>query len=547
MKETLSKSDKEIPLICSICHKKELNLRKNFARFNTIFKDNLKNNDLSDLIKKCNCNKINRINSSLNNEIYAHKYCILIKIIFNFEIKCEKCNTLYNIKINKKVDYNKKLYLFGAFIIIYVIHLFIYLFCFFLLFINVILKESITKDYKHLPFFFAIILLIINSFFLYFSITKNIEKKNKIYKYTININDLININDNNCCINAENEFYKLLLEFYQWFYNQSMKNIIIKINKRFINNKFHNDSLNSVQKCINENNIEKIEIKKSIDKNEKQNKNSSISISSKEKGKIINNNKNDLSQNNLINIESKNLIQNENDIYSIKSNTIKEEINIIKQETVLKKNLTNNLSSNPINDIEKKNSKDFINININPRTSKNININIHFSSDKNSIFEYSSSKDVINLQSNKKINKIGKTAFIPKKLTMTNIMSENNAFQRKRRALKSIKIKQNNMYLVGSGLSGNIVEDEEVDFSEFDNIGSKISKASKEKNYFFGKNDLDLKNFRNKKSYKDIDLNISNSDEKPNEEVIGNNQGPRESIKNKGSNKHVHFNAQGNT
>ena len=547
MKETLSKNNKEIPLICSICHKKELNLRKNFTRFNTIFKDNFKNNDLSDLIKKCNCNQIKRINSSHNNEIYAHKYCILIKIIFNFEIKCEKCNTLYNIKIDKKVDSNKKLYLFGTFIIIYVIHLFIYLFCFFLLFINVILKEYISKDYKHLPFFFAIILLIINSFFLYFSINKNIEKKNNIYKYTINIIDSININDNNCYINAENEFYKLLLEFYQWFYNQSMKNILIKINKRFINNKFHNDSLNSVQKCINENNIEKIEIKKSIDKNEKQNKNSSISNSSKEKDKIINNNKNDLSQNNLINIESKNIIQKENDIYSFKSNTIKEEINIIKQETILKKNSANNLTSNPINDLEKKNSKDFINININPRTSKNININIHFSSDKNSIFEYSSCKDVINLHSNKKVNKIGKTAFIPKKLTMTNIMSENNGFKRKRRALKSIKIKQNNMYLVGSELSGNIVEDEEVDFSEFDKIGSKISKTSKDKNYFFGKNDLDLRNFRNQKSYKDIDLNISNSDEKPNEEVIGNNQGPRESIKNKISNKHVHFNAQGNT
>lgn len=536
MKETLTKNNKEIPLICSICHKKELNLRKNYTRFNTIFKDNFKNNNLSDLIKKCNCNQIKRINSSHNNEIYAHKYCILIKIIFNFEIKCEKCNTLYNIKIDKKVDSNKKLYLFGTFIIIYVIHIFIYLFCFFLLFINVILKEYITKDYKHLPFFFAIILLIINSFFLYFSINKNIEKKNNIYKYTINIIDSININDNNCYINDENEFYKLLLEFYQWIYNQSMKNILIKINKRFINNKFHDDSVNSIQKCINENNIEKIEIKKSIDKNENQNKNSSISISSKEKDKIINNNKNE-----------KNIIQKENDIYSFKSNTIKEEINIIKQETILKKNSANNLLSNPINDLEKKNSKDFINININPRTSKNININIHFSSDKNSIFEYSSSKDVINLQSNKKVNKIGKTAFIPKKLTMTNIMSENNAFKRKRRALKSIKIKQNNMYLVGSELSGNIVEDEEVDFSEFDKIGSKISKASKDKKYFFGKNDLDLGNFRNKRSYKDIDLNISNSDEKPNEEVIGNNLGPRESIKNKISNKHVHFNAQGNT
>ena len=96
----------------------------------------------------------------------------------------------------------------------------------------------------------------------------------------------------------------------------------------------------------------------------------------------------------------------------------------------------------------------------------------------------------------------------------------------------------------GDGLGMAIlVEDEEVDFSEFEKMESKLSKESKEKKNLFGKNDLELKNFRSKKSYKDIELNISNSDEKLNEEISGANL----SLKNKITNKHVHFNAQGNT
>ena len=185
----------------------------------------------------------------------------------------------------------------------------------------------------------------------------------------------------------------------------------------------------------------------------------------------------------------------------------------------------------------KLNHKEFINININPKASKNININIHFSSDKNSQIDYSSSKE-ITFQSNKKFNKVGKTAVIPKNLTMSNIISEANSFKRKRRQLKSFKIKENKLILKGTSLSGDIVEDEEIDFSEFEKMGSKISKLSKDKNIFYQKNELKYSNFRTKKSYKDVELNISNSDAAINDEIY-NNQNIRNSVKN--INKHVHF------
>ena len=246
MKESSEKDNNENSLICSICHQKKLNIKKNYTKIKKVFNDNLKDNELSELIKKCNCNNIKEI----NNEIYVHKYCILLKIIFNFDIKCEKCNTIYNIQIKKKKDKIKKICLYAIFLIIYIIHLFIYLFCMFLLFINVILKEYTNKKYKHLSIFFGIILLILNTIFLYFTIRTNINKNKNIYKYTINIFDIINDNNNFTIKDKEKEFYKLLIDFYQWFYNCQIKNLLTIINKKLFNNKINSFNGNSIKNFI---------------------------------------------------------------------------------------------------------------------------------------------------------------------------------------------------------------------------------------------------------------------------------------------------------
>ena len=133
---------------------------------------------------------------------------------------------------------------------------------------------------------------------------------------------------------------------------------------------------------------------------------------------------------------------------------------------------------------------------------------------------------------------------------MTNIISEANSFKRKRRQLKSFKIRENKIKLQGYTQSrGDIVEDEEIDFSEFDKMGTKISKVSKDnkKSVIYPKNDyseLKYSYFRNKKSYKDIDLNIRNSDVGGIEGSSGD-QNVRMSVKNM-SGKHVHFADEGN-
>lgn len=63
---------------------------------------------------------------------------------------------------------------------------------------------------------------------MYFSIKNNIAKcKISIYKYSINICDMIKINN-------ENELFKLMSEFYQWFYNQSIIHLLINKSKSLL-------------------------------------------------------------------------------------------------------------------------------------------------------------------------------------------------------------------------------------------------------------------------------------------------------------------------
>ena len=551
MREFEDKDKKEISLICSICHKKNIDIKQNYSKIKKIFPEILNNNELSEIIKKCNCdvkndkknNNNDIIETNINeSEIYTHKYCILLKIIFNFEIKCKKCNMIYNIKIDKTINKSKIKFLIIIFIITYIIHLFVYLFCMFLLFINKILKEYIILLYRHICVFFGIILLLINTILIYFSIINTIKKcKKNIYKYSIDIFDILdkNTSKNNYNINQENKLFNLIYEFYEWFYNQSMKHLLYRINHKIINNKLkflYNDTL---LEYITKNNSEFI----SINKIETNNSNNTIDVEEENvndnnfvtKEMQLNRNiANVIINNNILNINSKNILRKEKEIENIKSNNNKNELNINKIESNNNKKMSNN---NTIEDFVKLDHKDYINININPKVSKNININIHFSNDKGSQIDFSSSKEKT-FQSNTKFNKVGKTALIPKNLTMSNIVSEANSFKRKRRQFKSFKIKENKFFLKGTGLSGDIAEDEEVDFSEFEKMGTKLSKISKGKTIYYRNFDLKNSNFRTKKSYKDVELNISNSDVVMNEDIYAN-QNVRNSVKNIG--KHVHF------
>ena len=559
--EEIEKCYKQSSLICLICNKNNISIKQKNAKLKKVINDKNNTLDLSEFIKKCNCGN--------NNNTYVHKYCLLFNILFNFEIKCEKCNTIYNIKINKRTNKRKILLIIFKYIIIYIIHLFIYLFCMFLLFINIILKDYILIIFRHLCYFFGIIIFVINSILLYFSIINNINSaQNGIYNYSINIYEVtkkkVNIN--------ESEFYKLIIEFYQWFHGKSPEDLLMNMKNNNMIKKEYNLYNNSIGDFINKNNIEIAQIKEN-----KKNSKKGIDLKKEEKEKEFKNenenyNTNDIiligfdkNDNNNINLKNilnlndnkKNKQQEYNDIYSNQTN--KEDLKIQKLfntnfNDINYNNINNNSNSNNfqikgmpsynnesrniIEDNLKKQYQDYINININPKTSKNIKINIHFTKDNQ--MDFSSSKENNN-QFNK--GKIGKTALIPKNLMMSNIISEANSIKRKRRQIKSIKIRQNKINLKGTNLpGGSIREDEEIDFSEFDKIGTKISRDNK-KSIFLTKGDfseLKYSNFRSKKSFKDIDLNISNSDIIGMESNMGE-QNVRNSVKNNMNGKHVHF------
>ena len=484
MKET--EGNEKASFICSICHKTNFKIKQIHIKLKKLFNENMKDNELMELIRICNCsNKNNDKSKFFGREIYTHKYCIILNILFHFELKCQKCNTLYNIKIDKKKAKNKIIFFFVGFLIIYIIHTIIYIFCICLLFINSFLKIKIILLFRHLVIFVAIILLILNTIILFLTIKQNIKKfKYQIYKYSINIFDINYICNNSISIQKENEFYNLLIEFYQIFYNQPMIYLITNINKQYLINKINYLYSNTINNYITKNNnlnviiINKCEnIFKDLNNQQKLNKNLIVN----EKEIFLNN---DL---NLLKLNSPSF-QNDSKIYFNQSNISKNIFNFNKSFKDEKMKLSH---------------KDFINININSVASKNININIHLLKEKSSLKEDSSIK----------LKKIGKTALIPKMSSINNIITEDYSFKRRTILLKSNKIKENKLGFKND-LSGNIIEDDEIDFSEFDKIGSKISKENKEiHKYLSSKNYLDLNynNFKGKNSYKDVDLYVSSS------------------------------------
>ena len=547
MKESVDNEKIESSLICSICHKNSLNIKQNNSKLKKIFNEIFKNTELSELIQKCKCKKTININKMEKRDsyIYTHKYCILLKILFNFEIKCEACNTIFNIKIEKRVDKKKKIYLFIAFLIIYLIHLLIYLFCMFLLFINVILKEYIKIPYKHIIPFFGIILVFLNSFLLYFSIIKNIKiRKTYFYKYSINIFD-INLKSNKI-INEDSELYKLTQEFYQWFYSQSIIDLLINKNTKFIFNKGNYTYNNNIREYIKKNNIYFQKIANDFDLKDNIYNNDTKDI-------IINNNCscNILSLNNKDHNYNSNPEKEGNNLYSSRSqNSSGRNINDVhsnenKNNASINNNdnnrkISNNMGSlNTIDENQKLNNKDFININTNQNSSKKLNIKIHFNGEKSSVLDFSSSKE-FTIKSTLRRNNVMKTALIPKNNIIKSLITDSNTFKRKRRQLNSIKLRQKRLKLKGTKLGESIEENEEIDFSEFEKMGSKLSKFSKfnKKN---SKNDFDsnlkFSNFRTKKSFKEVNLNISNSDIVRIEEIPDN----RLSFRNNSVGKHVHF------
>lgn len=228
--------------ICSICKQKNVPIditKIKFMKLKIFINNNrINKEDYSTLIKKCNCNK------------KVHKLCILLNIIFNYELKCLDCNSFYNISVTKETDVSEKLKIIILTIFLVFIHIILYGCCAALIIFNI--NKLKMNDFSKLKeekfifsqFFFALIIFVINNI-LVFITTKSILLRLKYcYKYFINIHDK---NSNNI---DDSQYFQLLYGFYRSFHKDKLRYLIYKRNQIFFSNRiiYNKDILNIIKK-----------------------------------------------------------------------------------------------------------------------------------------------------------------------------------------------------------------------------------------------------------------------------------------------------------
>ena len=213
-------------IICSICKKDKISINsseikeKKIKELISIF--DKKSLDPSILIKKCKCH---------NNTEKVHKFCLLLNIIFSFELKCNECKASYNIDLSKSKNKHKYLCNLISFIFLLLFHLILYAGSIFLMLFVLIINKNVKNDFEENKLyntynFFGGIILIINSVLVLITFSYFLDKNNKdIYDYFIDVKD---INEQNKIDKNSNKFYSLLYKYYRCFYNSQIRYLIGK-------------------------------------------------------------------------------------------------------------------------------------------------------------------------------------------------------------------------------------------------------------------------------------------------------------------------------
>ena len=284
--------------VCAICKQKNLSVDfskiKSYKIKNFIDSNRINKEDYSNILKICNCNK------------NVHKLCILLNILFNFEIKCPECNQFYNIKISKVTNNKEKcsIICFTAYLIL--IHLILYGICVSLIIFNINkyemndFKNTSNDKYIIAQYFFAIIIFIINSYLLYRSIISILDKFKYCFKCFININE----KDSGNKID-DSKFFEPLYKFYRYFYNDRLSHLICKRNEIFFVNKICYNK--DFQNLIKNNNLEFQHLSNGYKEYSNYNK----TTQDEQLLRINNNNKNDKNKINLIKNSSSSLLNEE--------------------------------------------------------------------------------------------------------------------------------------------------------------------------------------------------------------------------------------------
>ena len=434
--------------ICFICksEKMPLNIEKiRGKKLKNIISKIIQNEaNSSILINKCNCK---------NNKQKSHKICLILNIIFNFDLSCKECKSNYNISISKKINNYKKFYNICSFIFLLFFHIVLYGGAAFLILYIHLINKDIKQNFEenklyHIYYFFAVIIFIINTLIIAVTFSSFLDKNNKdICNYDIEVKD---INEDNKMKNSD-KIYELLYKFFRFFYhsqirylierkqkhvymskgfgnfNKDIKDMIIKNKEEFLQgNIFNNGGKEDILNINNKLKSEKIKSIKIEESNGKIN-------SDPEKFENLPNTKNEEEKNNESNKENedKNIILSEEK----KSNNNSNNINI-------EESLKNNDNDN-INIIENEENLDNKNDLIEREQIKEIEKNIKEEENQNKINE---EKNNMSIYSDKiQEEKITKTFFY-KKINNNNLLGKSKTLISKKKSKKKNKKEKKEKY-----------------------------------------------------------------------------------------------------
>ena len=236
---------------CSICKDDKLPesifQKKEIKSLLSKFK--MKDNDVLTLITKCNCSK---------KTPKAHKLCVLLNIIYNFELKCPECHSDYNISVKSYNIPSQKIMNLISLILVLLINIIIYGACVFLILYPLVINKEYHKGEEKKMFFisfcfFGALLFCINTYLTYITFMMFLVKNpNDINSYAIEVKDI-----NDQIKNKKGDrHYVLLYKFFRYFYNTQIRYLVSKKHKNIFISKGYGNFNKELQELIIKNNIE---------------------------------------------------------------------------------------------------------------------------------------------------------------------------------------------------------------------------------------------------------------------------------------------------
>ena len=242
---------RNLSFTCSICKSDNLpdNIFVNREIKSLLAKLKIERSDVSNLITKCKCSK---------NKPRAHKLCLLLNIIYNFELKCPECNSEYNVSVKILNIPAKKICNIIKLLLVLLINLIIYGACALLILYPLVIdKEYQNGEEKKIFFisfcFFGTLLFLINIYLTYITFVMFLFKNpNDSNDYIMEVNDINEQNKNK----SSDKHYKLLYKFFRGFYGTQIRYLVSKKHRMIFISKGYGQFNKELQEIIIKNNIE---------------------------------------------------------------------------------------------------------------------------------------------------------------------------------------------------------------------------------------------------------------------------------------------------